>query len=644
MTEILQLAVLGLGLGAAYALLSVGMVATYKGSGVLNLGHGAIGMIGTFVYGIWVIDGHNKWLGLLIGIAVSGLIGAIVQFVLIRRLQRASVLSQTVATFGVLLFLTGFAELYWGDDTRIVPPLLPTSVIQVGKVVVPVSGLLALGVALALTLSCWAFFRFTTIGLATEASSISDVSARRLGYPVQRLALLNWTAGSAAAGLAGILIVDQIGLTQQALTLLVLQAMAAALVGAFRSLGLTFITAVLIGVSESVLVGKLNTGWQQALPFFLIVIVLLIRGEVLPSRGRIAISRLPAAPFPKFRPIQTVLALVLAVVLPLLFTTYWKGTVVLAGGDALVALSLVLVTGYSGQISLMQWTFAGFGAFVGGDLLANQGWGVVPAIAAVIVAGLVAGALFGIPTLRVRGLSLAIVTLGGGLVINGLVLQDHWGSEGLNLPTTPDFFGHGLSQLQLAYLAMVLVGIAALGMWLFRRSRLGQRVVAARASERAATALGVNSAALRLAVFAAGGGLAALGGFVWALESSSIQPDSFTVLIGISILATVFILGLGTISAGVVAGIALAFVPAWITQQGWAGGDWFSCISGVAVMLGTVVHPDGAILLRHTLQRHRRHVQMHGSQPTLHILAEKPELNTTAAAAPEPAGAIGDGR
>jgi sulfate-transporting ATPase len=426
--------------------------------------------------------------------------------------------------------------------------------------------------------------------------------------------------------LGGILIAPSIGLTETILTLVLIQALAAALVGGFRGVGLTVAAAFVIGALQSVLTGALpnSPGWSESVPFFAVVAVLLVRGRGIPSRDAVGVQRLPAAPFPRLSWKWCLAAIVAFGAGPVLLTSFWDSVAVLGAGFALVVLSIVLVTGYVGQVSLAQWAVAGVGAFVSVDLAANHGWSMIPAMAVSIVAGTAVGLVIGFPALRIRGIDLAVVTLGAGVAVQGLILDTFWGNTGLTAPT-PDLFGKSLTERGYLYTAEVIVLAVAAATWAVRRSGAGQRLVAVRGSERAAAAAGVRAAVVKLLAFAGSSGMAALGGAIWAFGALSLQTVSFDPITSMSLLTFAFICGVGSVGAGVAAGIAVGLGPVFFTNiLHVEGSAWFNVIGGIGVILTLVQHPDGIYVRVRSSKRsagHTRRVRLGRSHPQDQLVA-----------------------
>lgn len=599
----IQLAVLGLVAGAAYGLAAVGLITIYKGSGVLNFAHGAMAMVGTYVYANRVIDGGDQWVAVVLGVLTSAVAGALTYLLVMRPLRQAPVLAKTVASFGVLLVLQAVGELRWETRELRVPPLFSTDFLFWGDYSLSENGLWTIVICVALAVAFVAFFSFTTTGRAIEASSIDEKAALRLGYRADVLALLAWTLGGAAAGAAGILIAPNIGLTQTNLTLIVVQSLVGAMVGGFRRLGPALLASFGVGAAESILIGRITTpGWRESLPFFAIVVVLLVRGQPIPPRETVVTQRLPAAPYPRLSWLL-VPGVVAAAVGPLLLDNFWRQLAVLGVGNAIIVLSLVLVTGWLGQISLAQWGIAGLGGFMTGVLTTEQGWQTLPALLAVMVLAFPVGVVIGSPSVRVRGINLAVVTLGAAVALQQLVMNNVWGALGMKLPR-PDLFGKELDLLAQLYFSLVVLALVASGLWWLRRSRFGKSLVAVRSSERAATASGIDVRLVKLTTFGVSASVAALGGAIWALGVRAITPVAFGPLPAVNLLAFGFLNGIGVIAGGIAAGLSIGLGPSFLREVAQvAGSTWFALIGGVGVIVALQRYPDGVLAPRRRQRR-----------------------------------------
>ncbi|MCZ7526531.1 MAG: ABC transporter permease [Acidimicrobiia bacterium] len=583
-----QLALLGLLAGAAYAIAAVGMVAIYKGSGVLNFAHGAVAMVAAYVYTYQAAgdDGRSVWIALALGLLAAVVLGAGMHFLVMWPLRRASAVTKMMATFGVMLLLTGAAELRWGTQLVKTPTLWARTPVELpGGYTLDRNTLYTVLLALGIGLVYVVVDRFTLVGRATEAAATDERSALRLGYPVQRLALLNWMFGSLSAGLAGIVIAQNTQLTQAAPTVIILQrALTGALIGGFRSIGWAIAGSFLIGSGEAVVSSRTDwfpVGLAEALPFFVIVLVLVVRGHAIPRRESVVRERQPLAPFPRLSPVLLPVCVAAAVVAPIVLADFWRQQIVFAAAYAIVGLSIVLVSGFLGHVSLAHWTIAGVGAFTAASIAADHGIPMLPAMLVGAAAAFPVGVVIGLLSMRVRGINLVIVTLGAALALQGLWFRRSrvWATFGLR-PPKPDLFGRDLGLLGRAYLSLVLVGLAfALVYWL-RRSRFGQRLVAIRASERAAAAAGIAVPRLKLLAWGISSSIAAVGGALWAFQAGAITAEAnFLPMQGITLLSMVFLLGGGLTSAGALAGFAMVLSPVllkeWFDLQGLS---WFQVL------------------------------------------------------------------
>jgi ABC-type branched-subunit amino acid transport system permease subunit len=310
-------------------------------------------------------------------------------------------------------------------------------------------------------------YRYTRFGLVTRAVAENDEVAASLGRSPDVIATVNWAAGAGLAGLAGILIVPIIGLSVIQILLLLVPALAAALVGGFTSFPLTLAGGVLIGVLEAELTSGADwipeflkaPGWSKSVPFLVIITVLVFRGKALPLRSHV-LERMPRLGSGRIRP--ATIAIVALVTFALIdgigvlgfdgVHVNWVNAATTTFIAGTICLSLVVVTGYTGQLSLAQYALAGVGAYIaaraasGGELLQLFSFGRVDfevALVLGVVLSVPIGLLIGLPALRTRGVNLAIATLGLALVIERVVLgnADYTGGfEGTVVPR-PDVFG-----------------------------------------------------------------------------------------------------------------------------------------------------------------------------------------------------------
>ncbi len=623
MTEFFQYALLGFGLGAIYSLAAYGIVVIYRGSGVLNFAQGAMAAVGAFVYFELLEGGWPTALAVTGGVVAAALLGGVTQVVVMRPLRNASPLTRLVATLGVLTVIQTLLLIEYGDSQKFVKSFLPTDLWEPASgLSVSVDRIWLLGIATVLAIGLWAIFRFTRFGLTTRAVAENEEVAAGLGRSPQLIATVNWAAGAGLAGLAGILVVPIIGLSVLQVGLLLVPALAAALVGRFSSFPLTLLGGVLIGVLESELTSGADwipeflkaPGWSKSVPFIVIIVMLLLSGRALPLRSHV-LDRLPSVGTGRIRPVPVIVAFAVAFV-ALNGVGFggldanWVGSVTTTIVAATICLSLVVVTGYAGQLSLAQYALAGIGAYVatraasGGEILGLFSFGTVDfelALVLGVVCAIPVGLLVGLPALRTRGVNLAIATLGLALIIERVVLgnPDYTGGFEGTVVGRPDIFGLDLDPVthpeRYATFCLALFTIAALAVANLRRGRAGRRLIAVRTNERAAASLGINVVGAKLYAFGAAAAIAGLGGILLAFRTRTVLFAQFNVFASIQVVVQAVIGGIGFIGGALLGGtIAVGGLIAYAANELLSIDDEYIVLAtGVILVVSVITFPDG---------------------------------------------------
>ena len=418
MTDFWKFFLLGLGSGAIYALVALGIVIVYRGSGVVNFATGALTLTGAAVFNE-VRASHGTSVAIVAGVLAAGLAGAAVNLLVMTPMRRSSPLARVIATLAVL----GLGNELWkhrlGEQGfTIVSSFLPHDPVRpLGNgIIIGEDRIWILGITLGLTAALWVLYRRTRFGLATTAVAENEAVAAAQGWSPTTIATANWLLGGALAGFAGIMLSTVAGLSTTSQTLVMIPAMAAALVGGFSSFPLTVVGGLLVGVLESEALfyaepTGTTKGLQTAVPFLVIIAILVVRGKPLPLRSFLA-DRLPSIGSGRTRPVVVLATGAIAIATLLLFGDDWANAVITSAIFGLVALSLVVLTGYAGQLSLAQWSLAGMGALFAGRL-AGDVWGLPFPIALALgtLLAVPVGVIVSLPALRVRGVSLAVTTL-----------------------------------------------------------------------------------------------------------------------------------------------------------------------------------------------------------------------------------------
>jgi ABC-type branched-subunit amino acid transport system ATPase component/ABC-type branched-subunit amino acid transport system permease subunit len=600
--EVIRFALLGLGLGSLYSLASQGLMVIYRGSGVLNFAHGAIGMVGAYIEWEFKSNGHHVVVAWTAGLLACALIGALTHLLIMRRLRRASPLARIVATLGVLIILQAAAVLRYGSAITFVRSELPVTVLRPFGITISLDRFILIGIAAVLTVGLWALYRFTRFGMATTAVAENQRAASAVGLSPDWIATINWALGSALAGAAAILIAPIVQLQVATMTNLVLAALATALVAGFRSFPIAFVAGMLIGIGQSELTRYVHTpGIATSLPFAVIVVWMLLRGQALPLRDYF-LQRLPAVGSGRAHPVAAAVAVAIASLVIISVPTRWQDAFVTTFAMAFVLLSVVVITGYAGQLSLGQFALAGFGAWVAGRLVDAAGWPFWLAWLAGVVAAVPVGALFAIPAVRARGINLAIVTLGLGTAMELMVFNNGnlvGGFAGTQVGR-PSLFGWDINATshpgRYAIVCLVAFTIVVLMVASMRRGRSGRRLLAVRTNERAAAALGISVPGAKIYAFAVSAGIAAFGGVLLAFRKDVILYGSeFTNFTSILVVAWAFIGGIGYL-LGPIFGSTLApgSLGAQITNTIFESiTQYIQLIGGVLVVLLVLQNQDG---------------------------------------------------
>lgn len=603
MNEVVRFALLGLGVGALYAFASQGLIVIYRGTGILNFSLGATAIAGVFMQ--WELQYEQGWPFLpaaFVGVALSAFLGVLTHWWVMKPLRRASSLVRVIATLGVLVTVQAGVVIRYGSQPRQVDSWLPTTRITLwGEVGITVDRLILVAIAAVSAVVLWRLYRSSQFGLATEAVSESERSASAIGLSPNRIATLNWALGSAIAAVAGILVVPIITLQVTAMTALVLAALAAALVGDFRSFPIATAAGLSLGIGQT-LVNRFvdQQGLGASLPFLVIIGVLAFRGRSLPLRDYF-LKQQPMLGNGRMSWDWTIFGCGIVIFLMLTKSTKWIDALTVTLGVSIVLLSIVVLTGYAGQLSLAQYTIAGFGAYVAGRLVAVYDIPFVVGLVAGVAAAVPLGLVFALPAVRTRGINLAIVTLGLGTTIELMLFRNRsytGGVQGTQVGN-PDLFGYDIGSIKYpARYGIFVLAMAMLAVWVVsnvRRGRSGRRLIAVRTNERAAASLGIDVMKAKLFAFAFAAAIAALGGILLAFRLSSISYQSFTNFTSITYVGLALVGGVGhLLGAFVGATMATAAFNQEVLESTWGGvGRWIQLISGISILLMVLGYQDG---------------------------------------------------
>lgn len=596
MSNFLQYTVFGVMFGAGYAIAATGLVVTYTTSGVFNFAQGAVGMIAAFSYWELVSAHHVPVLVALVIILVLGasISGALVERVLMRRLHGASPERPVMVTLGLMVILTGIAVVIWNPTTQRTVGNMVGGQFRLVGINIPDQQLLIIGVAVAVAIGLRALFYSTRTGYGLRAVVDDPGLLAMAGVSPNRMSQYGWILGFMMAALSGVMLAptQTTGLLIPAMTLLVVNGYAAAIVGRLKSIPITFAAAVGIGLLENYtivyVVPHLPQSFvpdvQAALPMvFLFIALVTVPSVRLRAAGRLTTLRVARVISGWESLAVGAVFFALAVVAAVVFdNTAFRGTTVLTLGGVvmtlgIVGLSLVLLTGYSGQVSLCQFSFMGIGAFVMGKIAG--GGSLLGLLAATAVCAGV-GALIALPTIRLRDLYLALATFAfADAVANGFFTDTHiYGVGGVSvgriiLPGLS--FGGDASEFLMVTAFFVLTAWIVLAI---RRSLFGRRLVAVNDSPAAYATVGLNIGFTKVAVFAIAAGMAGLAGALYGTVQQTVGISDFDFFAGI-----IFVLFVTIWSIRTVSGAFLAAVTFVVLNQVWPNG--LGIFAGVGIIL-----------------------------------------------------------
>jgi len=544
--------ILGLVTGCVYALISTGLVVTYTTTGIFNFAHGAIAMVAAFTFWqLWQGWGVNVVLSvILVLVVIAPLFGLVVERVLMRPLEGAAVDLTLVVTLGLLLFLVGLANLVWSPlVARALPEFFHGNGFQVTGLLISYEQVIAAASLVVVAIGLRLLLTRARAGIAMRAVvDNSDLLAMAGGRPI-RAKQLSWAISCSLAAFAGILLAAINQLNVLDLTLLVVDGYAAAIIGRLRSVPMAIVGAIGIAVGQSVLFGYLpQSGFTDRIQNIIPIVVLFVVLIVLPQ------DRLRTASFtgvipPRVASLRSSLVVGAAVIaIAVIASAMLSGNNLRIGAQgfalALVLLSIVLLTGYGGMASLCQMTFVGLGAYAMGNVAHGGSW--LGVLAAIGLSGAV-GALVALPTLRLRGLYLALATFAFAAIMDSAFFNESLGSGGslpigrVHIPGLP-------MQSDRAFFVVCCVAfvLCAIGVLALRRGAYGRKLVAANDSPAACATLGVNINSTKLIAFTISASMAGLAGVLYGGSPGAVNSADFASLVSLTVLLLARVGGINT--------------------------------------------------------------------------------------------------
>ncbi|MHB1138093.1 MAG: ABC transporter permease subunit [Microthrixaceae bacterium] len=623
---VLQLG-LGLAAGVLYAGVGIGVVTTFKATGVVNLAQVGFGMWGAFTFAVLRRDGDlvlpipglpTPSLGapattataMVISLAMAGLLGAVSYLLVFRPLRAASTVANLVASTGLLFVIQSLIVLQFGTAAVPVDRFLPTGTLRVTGAAIPIDRLWAAAITVGVAVVLAAWFRWSRTGLALRGASDSQFHVALSRWSPGMLAIIGWTLGAVVSAGLTMLVAPAVSLSPVAFGLLIVPGLAAALIGRLSSVLAACAGGLVLGMAQAEIASLSTRDWwpdfarvgvAQLVPFLAVVAVLTLLGSKLPFRGDPSGARLPAVVLRRPRPVTVAIAAVVGVVALSVTSGSYRFGLITTLALAILFLSVVVLTGLTGQLSLAQAAVAG----VGGFTMAKLGTSI-PFPLNLLVAALVAsavGVFVGAPALRIRGAQLTIVSMAGAVALESLVFKNpsFASQSGEMIPAVRLFgvdlamrSGSDIARLPFGLMVLVVLVLAGCAVACVGAGRTGRRLVAVRGDERAAAAAGIDVARTKLVALATSSFLAGLAGALIGLVRGQLTADSFSLFVGIAAVAYVTIGGITRVGGAVLGGMfgALGIVYV-VLDRTISFGRWYGLASGIALVFSVIANPDG---------------------------------------------------
>lgn len=623
----------GLSLGALYGIVAVALVLAYRTSRIINFAAAAVGAVPAITAVLLSTSEHISYLVTMPIALVGGMVfGALTEIVILRRFNSSSRLIVTVVSIGVAqsyAALGFFIPVWFGDRALGVPKVTtPWQDIQWrnarGEPILTGNHVFAFALVVVLTLGLMYFLKRTRLGIALRASSENAERAKLLGIPVNTVNMAAWAIAGLLSGAAIFAQAPIVGVPSDASlgfdTLL--YGLAAAVIARFQNIGLALIAGLGVGLLITGSTAKSgNYDWAALTMFIVIYFAMLFQRR---SRSRaieadasswqtvatfrpIPLELRTVAEVVRTRTFGIALCLGLAIAAPFLVGTGNIPALQVLPIYGIVGVSLVVLTGWAGQISLGQFGIVGMSAACAGGLIGSHNIDFFAALAIGVAAGVVTALIVGLPATRIHGLYLAVTTLAFGYAVQFWFLNPNYVVGRHILPNTgaaairrPALYGRFdlEDEKSFYYLCVGLLLVCVLAAQSFRKNRSGRVLIALRDNQRAATSYTVPPMRTRLAAFAISGAICGVAGVLYAYQQHNVIPSTFDVFSSIGVFLAAAVSGLGSLAAGVIGVILFeAFVLFGPQVYGGLGPTWVAVIplllTGPLLILNLYLNPGG---------------------------------------------------
>jgi branched-chain amino acid transport system permease protein len=604
--------------GGRIALIALGIALIYRANRIVNFAQGDLGLVPATLGALLVITvGVNYFVAFTTGLVAAIVLGVVVETLIIRRFFRAPRLILTVATIGLsqVLIASGlFIAEAFGQDfetSRLAPPF--SMRFEVGSTIFDANDVIAMVAIPIAFVALAAWLRMSNVGVAVRGSAERADRASTLGIPVRRLHTIVWTVAAVLAFLGMWLRAGGVGLPIGSVLgpAFLLQALAAVVIGRMERFGIIAAAGIGLGILDKAITFQPgnNPAFNDAILFLIILVALFITRR--PTGGRVGadqVSTWQAArevrPVPrelKRLPEVVVTRWVLGAAIAVFLVTLplWldesrinlAAVIVIFG---MIGLSLVVLTGWAGQVSLGQMGFAGVGAAVGGGLTYHYNTDLTLGLLAGGAVGALAAIVVGYPALRRRGLTLAVATLGFALFVSSYVLnQSLWVDylPGFRIDRLPVFGRFDIeTETRFYFLCLIVLALLLVVVRGVRHSRTGRVLIAIRENDSQARSYGVHATRTNIACFALSGFIAAVAGVLFVHHQTGLQVGVGNLYLpqeSLRVFSMVVIGGLGSVP-----GVLLGAAYVWGTQY-FLPGRWQFLATGGGLLLILMILPGG---------------------------------------------------
>ncbi|MBU6497267.1 MAG: ABC transporter permease [Rhodospirillales bacterium] len=610
--ELISIIISGIVSGGLYALTALGLVLSYRTSGVLNFAFGGIG--GFAAYSAFALLGLHLpyFVAVLVALLVGAALGALTDLAVCRPLRDSNPLTVGIGTMGLLLIFQGAIASIWGTNVQSLPlPFSSLFALHLGEVSVGSSSLFILLVTGLAVLAAVRLVLGTSFGLAMRATSAGPMTASLLGIDTAAIRLATWSLSGACGALAALFVTARVQLDPTIFTQFILSTFAAVVLGGFTSLGGVLAGGIAFGVIINIVAAYVTTGFIKSTTFAVIVLVLMLRPHGLFGRPELKVGEPPirdftrsnivgqrgeghgsgASPLLRWAGYLALLAGFLAMPFLLPAGSYQIYRLASAIASFLAILGLNVLSGHSGQLSLGHSAFMAVGAYVAAVATTYWGWPLWAALLFATSASAALGVAIGLPATRLSGLYLALLTLAFGWTVPEVLLKLSvvGGASGM-LYKVPAWLADDLPKYWL------VLGMAALATCItlaLELSTVGRRWRAVRDSELGARSIGLNIAMVKLSAFGWSAALAGLSGALTGVLVGFISPEIYNVWIAVYLLLGGVIGGSGSTIGSVIGALFITYVPAY-------AGDFHlspDVVYGTVLLALLVLSPEGLAAL-----------------------------------------------